>query len=155
MAIIFAILTVVLYCISVKDVDTGYGTIQVANIQATVFTAAAALACILNVIGAFILSAIENNEQSFSSQITKLKETIYSLEKADNIEYSTQMGSQHTACKTTAANKPQQDEQPSEMNGWKLIGDSLVECPQCKAHMGVSFMKDKKCCPKCGQTFIE
>lgn len=59
-AVIFAILAVVFYVISIKEVNAGdLGKIQVANIQSTVFAAACALACIINVVGGIIITNVD------------------------------------------------------------------------------------------------
>ena len=55
MAVIFAILAIICYSNSI--ISTGYGQ-NVANVQMTVFAAACAVLCGINLVGALLLSAI-------------------------------------------------------------------------------------------------
>ena len=75
MACIFAVLTIVFYVSSIREVDyyaaKYIGTDKVANVQATVFCAACAILFAMNVIGAMILSFIENNSGSAQSVSSK------------------------------------------------------------------------------------
>ena len=66
MAILFGILAIVCYNNSI--VRTGYG--EVANVQMAVFAAASAVACVMNIIGALIVSAINSitNESHVSTE---------------------------------------------------------------------------------------
>lgn len=57
MAGIFGIAAVILYFVSIRDV----GGFQVANTQSTVFCAACAIICAINVVGAIILNYMESN----------------------------------------------------------------------------------------------
>ena len=67
MAIVFAIATVILYSASIKELDRDtaryLGTNSVANVQATVFCAATAIMCVINAVGAIIISALEKQTQ--------------------------------------------------------------------------------------------
>lgn len=67
MAAIFAILAIIFYVISVQEVNIGKSTMQVANIQATTFTAACAVLCGLNFIGMLILCFIEEQVNAIAS----------------------------------------------------------------------------------------
>lgn len=63
MAAVFGVLTIIFYISSLNHLDYEtariWGTSTVINIQATVFCAACAVICALNVVGAAILSFIE------------------------------------------------------------------------------------------------
>jgi len=65
MAIVFAIATGVLYNSSLNKLDSytarQLGVDTTINIQATVFCAACAIMCIINIVGAIIISVVENN----------------------------------------------------------------------------------------------
>ncbi len=67
MAIVFAIATIFLYNASIKEVDYNtarlIGTNAIANTQATVFCAATAIMCVINAVGAIIVSALETEVQ--------------------------------------------------------------------------------------------
>lgn len=62
-AVIFGVLTIVFYVNSIKELDRDmqriFGIEAVANIQSTVFAAACAILCGLNVIGAMVLDSVE------------------------------------------------------------------------------------------------
>ena len=55
-ACIFGALAIIFYIVSIKEVS-GY---QIANIQSTVFCAACAIICALNIVGAIILNYLES-----------------------------------------------------------------------------------------------
>ena len=63
MACIFGIATIVLYVVSInkldKDAARVLGVSATINIQATVFCAATAIMCVVNAVGAMVLSALE------------------------------------------------------------------------------------------------
>ena len=68
MAIIFGILAVILYFASLNHLDSNsakiLGTDTTINIQGTVFCAACAIICVINLVGAIILSQLESNNDS-------------------------------------------------------------------------------------------
>ena len=65
-AILFAILTLVFYFTSIKEVDREtaryLGISAVANVQGTVFAAACAVMCCINIAGIVILGAVEEHQ---------------------------------------------------------------------------------------------
>ena len=71
MGIIFAIVAIALYNSSLVELDRDtariMGTEYVANVQKTVFSAACAVMCVINFVGAFIISAIESNSSPMPS----------------------------------------------------------------------------------------
>lgn len=71
MAGIFGVLTIIFYFTSLNHLDRDaarfLGTSTTINIQATVFCAACAVICALNVVGAIILTFIENNAVASSA----------------------------------------------------------------------------------------
>lgn len=70
MACIFGVATIVLYIMSINKLDRDsarlLGTSATINIQGTVFCAATAIMCVINAVGAMILSAIET--QSYQAE---------------------------------------------------------------------------------------
>lgn len=75
MAVIFGVLTVILYFSSLNHLDSYesrlLGTSTTINIQGTVFCAACAIICALNIVGAIILNQMESlNTAARSSDST-------------------------------------------------------------------------------------
>ncbi len=70
LAIVFGLLAIILYFSSIKELDREtaryLGTGSVANVQGTVFAAACAVLCGVNVVGALILSQMEDNNRTGS-----------------------------------------------------------------------------------------
>ena len=64
MAFVFAVLAVILYTDSIRDV-AGF---KVANIQETVFCAACVIHCVMNIIGAIIITCIEGQNGNVNDQ---------------------------------------------------------------------------------------
>lgn len=81
MTILFAILTIVFY--SNSTVSTGYG--EVANMQMTVFAAACAVLCGVNLVGALVLTAIESQSSSPSISYEEIAhEVLKSIEQSND-----------------------------------------------------------------------
>ena len=76
---IFAILAVVFYSKSIVKTGYGYNTIEVANVQMTVFAAASAILCGVNGVGAMILSAIDTISSTTSVSTKDLADNIVNL----------------------------------------------------------------------------
>ena len=70
-AAVFAVLAIIFYVSSIRDVSG----LQVANIQATIFAAACAVICALNIVGAFILDGIHAAENFFFQYMERLRKT--------------------------------------------------------------------------------
>ena len=77
MAIVFAVATIFLYNASIIKQDSYnariLGVSETINIQATVFCAATAITCVINSVGAIIISALETEVQSSTA---KTKEAV-------------------------------------------------------------------------------
>ena len=69
-AAVFAVLAIIFYVVSIQEVKTGYGTIAIANIQATTFCAACAIICAINVVGAILFSYLETFEYRTGSSVS-------------------------------------------------------------------------------------
>lgn len=65
LAAVFGILTIVFYCVSIQKLDRDaarlLGVSSVVNIQSTIFTGACAVLCGVNVVGAVIISCLEES----------------------------------------------------------------------------------------------
>ena len=80
LAVVFGILTVVFYFLSIKKLDPKsadiWGIDAVANIQATFFTVTSALLCGINATAALIIGSLENRDnkrdEQFFAEIGKL-----------------------------------------------------------------------------------
>ena len=79
MACIFGVATIILYIMSINKLDSDsarlLGTSATINIQGTVFCAATAIMCVINAVGAMILSVLEDNGLISSSDHEEIKET--------------------------------------------------------------------------------
>lgn len=79
MAIIFGILTIILYFSSINKLDYNtaklMGTSATINIQATVFCAATAIMCVINIVGALIYQGLEFLTGNQVDIINTVKET--------------------------------------------------------------------------------
>lgn len=78
-AIVFGIMAIIFYSISIRELDKESAQIlginAVANIQSTTFAAACAVLCGINVVGAMILGSLEG-KPSQSNQINSSSEAI-------------------------------------------------------------------------------
>lgn len=84
MACVFAVLTIILYFTSLNHLDSksakALGVSTTINIQGTVFCAACAIICALNIVGAIILNYLEENTTSYPSSAGGLSHTGFKTE---------------------------------------------------------------------------
>lgn len=106
MAGIFGILAVILYFVSIKEVSSGGYSIQVANIQATVFAAASAIMCAINTAGAMIVSVIEGGTAQTNNDISMCLTILKKMEPSQ-----TSKSDEHTT-KPKNASSDKQDHKP-------------------------------------------
>ena len=97
MACIFGVLTIVLYFLSLNHLDSyssrTLGTSTVVNIQGTVFCAACAIICALNIIGAMILHYLEYNSGSSNNLMYSDSSAGYSVHGIKTSDGGVQMTS--------------------------------------------------------------
>lgn len=84
MAGLFAVLAIVFYNKSIIKAGYGYNTMDVANMQMTVFAAASAILCGVNVVGALILSAIDSISISLDVSKTDLAKNVVNAIEQNN-----------------------------------------------------------------------
>ena len=74
MACVFGVATIILYIMSInkldKDTARMLGTSATINIQATVFCAATAIMCVVNAVGAIIISALETQSYQAAKAVS-------------------------------------------------------------------------------------
>lgn len=177
MAGIFGILAVVFYFVSIQDVNG----LKVANIQSTVFCAACAVICALNVVGAIIFTYLESLSSSISSLEKKSiqSDPVKNASVGDNSQNSRDKGEWTCSCghinssfeSTCPCGKnksevmlakytPQQSAtektaKTSDNAEWADEGNSRVKCPQCGEIMTIDFIRARKKCPKCGCEYLK
>ena len=139
---IFAVLAIILYFDSIKDVD-GFG--KVANVQETVFCAACAILFAINLVGSFILSSHEDLESTIIRAQKELEAKIGtgSIPQKNTVSSAIDIES-------TKPSAPIHTVQKSENPEWINDGDNFVKCPQCGNRMSIDFIKARKKCPNCG-----
>lgn len=146
MAAVFAILAIVFYSSSIKEADMGYNTIKVANIQGTVFAAASAIACIINLIGAAILNAMETQEEKLDTIMEKLKNSTIPTEKGEPVA-----SVKTSRLINTSADAVKEPFQTTDNLEWNDNGDSfIIFCPRCQKRMTIDYIRARKRCPDCG-----
>lgn len=87
---IFGVLAIILYFASIKELDSSsarvLGTSSVVNVQGTVFAAACAIMCVINVVGATVLGAVEENQQGSAPSSGSVARDVLRAIKEDKAE---------------------------------------------------------------------
>lgn len=90
MAAIFAILAVIFYFASIQKLDRStasiFGISEIANIQGTVFTGICAILCGINIVGAIIIGAMENNPNNDSNSSADIAREVFNAIKQNEEE---------------------------------------------------------------------
>ena len=153
MGVIFGILSFIFYFTSIKELDSSsasvLGTSSVVNIQGTVFCAACAVLCAVNIVGSIILGSHEKLEEMITNlrEIVTAKDTMPSETKSKTVPQVPQSEEKPTERVRTV----QKNENPD----WIDDGDNFVRCPQCNSRMSIDFIKARRKCPDCGTVYLK
>ena len=145
---IFAVLSLIFYFSSIKEV----GGQQIANMQATVFSAACFIAAIICGVSSLVLDALE---EIITDRIDTIKVDIPDIaaDKAEPAVKKEVTRIVDTAPVVPAAAKDDKPAVSKKVNTdpeWKTDTDGKVICPGCGSHMTVDYIKARKKCPDCG-----
>ena len=138
MAGIFLVLAIIFYANSIRSVGYGSSSMEVANIQMTVFAAASAVLCGINFVGALLSYKIDNVNDS----------QIYYLDKKITSE------SKNAPSGSMLSRAVNSIEQEKKRNEWVCIcgaknSSSAAYCYRCRRSKN-EMDTSKVTCPHCG-----
>ena len=155
LTVVCLILTFVFYAQSIQEIK-GYGdSIEVANIQMTVFTGAAAVLTGVNFVG-WLLSL------KLGDLLAKLNVVEANLQKQpiDRAGAKSTTVPRAAAPVQASAEQEQGDQQitapgKSDDDQWKPKEEGKIQCPICGETMTADFIRFRKQCPTCGTPFLD
>lgn len=156
LAVLFGVLAILFYCLSIREVNYGYSSIQIANIQCTVFSAACAVICMGSIIGALVAGNVEDLNKHMDDDLSTIRSII------DHSEQSTENSSANTKPNvkpihlehTETASISAENKAPNAIDAsWTYLNNGRVKCPQCDMEMTLDFIRVRGVCPNCGKTF--
>ncbi len=138
MAAVFFILAIIFYVNSIRTVSYGRSTLDVANIQMTVFAAASAVLCVVNLVGALLAYKIETEMESLNYNMGKMLSS-----ESDN-----------TSSGSMLSNAVRSLNQEKKLNEWTCIcgasnSNTAAYCYRCRRSRS-EINASKIACPHCG-----
>lgn len=83
MAVIFGLISFILFIVSINRIDFGFGSIEYANVPVMMLAVGSAVICAANIIGSFILADQEERFEYIRAELHRNAQTVKRNEKAD------------------------------------------------------------------------